>query len=525
MTKNRGSGEEDLGLYIALLACIIGGGLRLYTAYIAGFPINDGGLFFNMTNALQQNGFSLPRFIHYNGLEIPFAYPPLAFYLANLVREALRIPLIEVFRWFPAVVTTISIYAVFILADRLLDTRIEAGVAALIYALLPRSITWLIMGGGITRSLGQVFLILTAYNLYRLFSGGERKYLWFSILTSSLVCLTHPEATIHTIGLATLIWFFKGRNARTALHAFIVALGTLAVTALWWFPTLINFGIAPFRSAAQTGLHDPLFFLYFFIIPFSDEPHLTFIIVFAILGLVVSVARKRYLLPLFYFVPFVIEPRNAANVSAIPMSMLASLALSQLILPGLNSFEQNATGVPREKGRLSLSAGILSVYVFLAMFIGMLHFSVQLADKRVTDGNLAAFTWVANHTPPDSQFLVLTGKTDLFGDWTMEWFPTLTLRTSATTIQGREWTDAQEFTTHTRQFQSIQGCLFASEPLACIKRVSQEIGLGYDYIYIARKTMRSEKYTQGTELVVELKANVEYPLVYETNEVVIFQSP
>jgi hypothetical protein len=46
--RKKGVSQEDLGLLIALSACIIGGGLRLYTAYFAGFPINDGGLFYTM---------------------------------------------------------------------------------------------------------------------------------------------------------------------------------------------------------------------------------------------------------------------------------------------------------------------------------------------------------------------------------------------------------------------------------------------------------------------------------------------
>ena len=163
--------------------------------------------------------------------------------------------------------------------------------------------------------------------------------------------------------------------------------------------------------------------------------------------------------------------------------------------------------------------------IFLSVLKKHIHFLVQLADKRVTDENLRAFDWITKNTPADSQFLVLTGKTDLFGDWTTEWFPTLTHRISKTTIQGREWTDAEAFVAHTRLFQDLQACLFAFEPLMCVQANSRESNLEYEYIYIAQKTMRSEKHVLGSELILELAASDDYQLVYEANEVAIFRSP
>jgi hypothetical protein len=524
MADSKETEKGDHGLLLALIAFIIGGSLRLYTAFIAGFPINDGGLFYTMVEAIQANGYALPNFIYYNGLEIPFAYPPLGFYLSGLVSDILSIPLIEVFRWLPAVVLAISIPIFYKLAQAFLNSGFEAGIATLIYALLPRSITWLIMGGGVTRSIGQVFLMIAAYSVYKLFSTGERKYLWGSILASSLVCLSHPEAAIHTISIAVLIWLFEGRDRQSGLDASRVAAGTLILTSFWWLPTLLRFGTAPYHSAAQTSLHNPLFAVYFLFLPFSDEPHVTFIIAFAILGIAFSLAQKETFLPLLYFIPFIIEPRNAANVSAIPMAMLASIALNRLIIRGLHWQEHVPPGPRLEDGWRSLAGRLLSIFIFMALFIGMLHFSVQLAAKRVTDENLKAFAWVQTTTPRNSKFLVMTGKQDLFGDWTAEWFPALALRTSVTTIQGREWLGAEAFAEQTTIYQELQTCLYASSPLGCIESRIQDFALYYDYIYIPRKTMSTDLHGRGSELKVELGSSVEYSLVYAANDVVIFKS-
>lgn len=523
--KNRLS-QSDLGLLIVLSACILGGGLRLYTAYQAGFPINDGGLFYVMTEAIQQNGYVLPQYVYFNGLEIPFAYPPFGFYFAGLINDLLGIPLIEVFRWLPAVVLSISIYAFYVLATRLLGSNVHAGVATVVYALLPRSITWLIMGGGITRSFGQLFLIITAYNVYMLFSGGSRKYLWLSILSSSLVCMTHPEASIHTIGIAILIWAFKGRTKKGVFHATVVAAGTLILTSIWWLPTLLSLGSAPFLSAAQTGLHDFLFIVYFFTIPFSDEPYLTIIILLAIIGIAVNIAKKDYLLPVFYLIPFIIEPRNAANVNTIPMAMLASIALCQLLLPGLKNFEEKKMSTKYQNAFLSRSGKILQTYLMLTMFIGMLYFSVDLAHKKVSDENLKAFDWVSKNTPTDSHFILLTGNTGLFGDWTQEWFPALTERISQTTIQGQEWLIGKEFLPRTNTFREIQLCLTSTSSLDCIESLAADFDTPYDYIYISVNSLEPSTLsitTSGSNLIYELRNSNRYKQVYRVGDIAIFE--
>ncbi len=53
------------------------------------FPLNDGGLFATMIQDLVNNRLLLPASTTYNGLDIPFAYPPLAFYVAALANQAL----------------------------------------------------------------------------------------------------------------------------------------------------------------------------------------------------------------------------------------------------------------------------------------------------------------------------------------------------------------------------------------------------------------------------------------------------
>jgi len=288
----------------------------------------------------------------------------------------------------------------------------------------------------------------------------------------------------------------------------------------------MRFGVAPFFSAAQTSLHDYLYIVIFFTIPFSDEPYLTIIILFAIIGIAVSIAKKEFLLPLFYVIPFIIEPRNAANVNAIPMSMLASLAFCQLILPGLTSLEEKRLDIEYQNSFQSRSGKILIAYFVIVMFIGMLYFSFQLSNRRVSEENLEAFEWVSKNTPLDSRFVILTGNTDLFSDWTLEWFPVLTNRVSLTTIQGHEWLDGQFFMERVAHIQSLHNCISDDAPLECLERQADKLGSNYNYIYLAKQAAPENTTTiiRGDSLIFDLRQNDNrFNLVYQSSDVVIFQ--
>ncbi|MBN1453422.1 MAG: glycosyltransferase family 39 protein [Anaerolineales bacterium] len=519
---------DDIGKLIALAAIILGGWLRILPPLMAGFPINDGGLFYIMARAIQENQYQLPTHVLYNGLSVPFAYPPFAFYIASLAGDLFNISLIDIFTWLPAIVLIGTLLAYYGLSRAILQSEFQAGIATFMFALTPRAITWLIMGGGLTRSFGQLFHILTLYGVYRLFTEQKTKYLTLAIAMSGLTVLTHPEATIHTIAISLLLWWFHGRTKRGSTNAIIVASGTILLAAVWWLPTLIRLGVQPFLSAGQTGLHSPMNAMIFFLTDFSGEPFMTFIVVLAIVGIVVRLEKSDYLIPLWCILPFVVEPRNAANVATIPLGMLASIAICELILPGLEKINRkNADKINDSDFHLLRPRGskVLLAFIGIYLLMGMGYYDLTLAQKKLSKENAQAFQWINDHIPPQSRFLIVTGETDIFQDWTQEWFPALTNHVSETTVQGREWLDGADFVERLRALQDIQLCSRSLQPVNCIEELSQGFDLEYEYIYITRKTTDKpsrENPLQGELLISELQQSEGYGLVYQNEDVVIF---
>ena len=98
--------ERDI-FFVALLT-ILGMAVRLSASLSASFPLNDGGLFYQMIVDLQNNNFILPVTTTYNFAEIPFAYPPFAFYVYGLLSTS-GLPLLKLMQFLPAIVTTLTI--------------------------------------------------------------------------------------------------------------------------------------------------------------------------------------------------------------------------------------------------------------------------------------------------------------------------------------------------------------------------------------------------------------------------------
>ena len=523
--------SDEIGFLIGLASTILGAGLYLYPPALAGFPVNDGGLFYTMIRAIQQDAYRLPEYVQYNGLSIPFAYPPLGFYVGALISSILGIDPLRVIQWFPAIVLIGTSVAFYFLAKRMLKSPIEAGIATFLYVCTPRSMTMLVMGGGLTRSLGQLFLILTTAFVLAMFTQRRPRFLILSIAFGALVVLTHPEASVHAVSACTLLWLLEGRSHRGTVDALIVAFAVAAASAIWWLPAVLQIGIAPFASAAQTGLHASILFVYPFMLTFTQEPAMTLIACLGLIGVAASVAQGKYLLPLWALLPFAVEPRDAATVAVIPLALLGAVALHEVVFPGIHALQSRSPGSPDGNYLSSRTAWILGGYLALFLLVMGIYAASLLAQLQVSKANRVAFEWVSSNTPPESRFLILTGEIEPFCDPLQEWFPVLSQRISSTTIQGYEWASNGAFFARIGDLQEMQRCLSQDSPLQCVKNVASAMGVAYDYIYVPKRAQTTQmcrptgQTTVSSALSMDLGQDSAFQRVYQTIDVEIFAAP
>jgi hypothetical protein len=235
-----------------------------------------------------------------------------------------------------------------------------------------------------------------------------------------------------------------------------------------------------------------------------------------LLGFAYLLAKKNYLLPILYVLPYLTEPRSAPVQSAIFLAMLAGTSVTDIVLPALSN--------PASK--TNRAGGFVLTFIGIYLFTSAVFFNLQFTGTAVSTPNRAAFTWVRENTPEESRILVLTGESDTFCDGISEWFPALTGRISPTTVQGKEWLPNFDAALNTQR--SLQACLNSNTPLPCIEDITNKNDIEYEYLYIARQSTLKQlcrvtaPTLRGDGLIAMLSTHNGYTPIYQTDEVVIF---
>lgn len=504
--------KQFAGLLL-MTALLFGGIIRFAAPASAQGPVNDGGLFLQMTRDLQANNFALPRYTTYNDADIPFAYPPLGFYLAGFLQSLSGVSLYALFTYLPAVFSTLAILSFHFLALELTRDSLEASLAALLYAVVPKSFDWFIMGGGTVRALGLILSFLTLKYAYRLFVSKDSRFVLPLSICASLLVLTHPETAFHTAFSALVFAVFFLRGRRSVFDSILAVALVAAFTSPWWLVALMRHGIGPFQSAFGVGVSArdlPTSLLYFFQFNLSGEVVLALVAVLGLIGLVSDLRSRRFFLIAWIGLSFLVDPRAAPLASLTPLILLAvkgfESTLTGLGLPGqfANGFESRA------------ARGVLLGLVAYTFMSGIIS-SMQIGNEfRILPQERESLAWVAQNTPQGSRFLILTGEAGL-SDPLSEWFPTLTGRVSLLTAQGHEWTPGSPLIGKLREYNNAQSCL--EEGQDCIS------AWDFDYLYVRtlRPTREGGAQDRPSILGVSLRASPEYRIVFENEAAAIYQ--
>lgn len=507
--------REEWSKIILVLAIMLGAYLRFYPTMQAGFAINDGGMFAVMVDDLKANGFALPKFTTYNHLDIPYAYPPLGFYLGALASVIFGWDATQVVRWAPAFFASLSIPAFYFLSLQLLKNKYHAAVSTFCFALMPRALWWFVMGGGLTRSPGQFFMLLTLALVIRLYEEKRRSDIFLAGIFGGLAVMSHPEAAVHTFVSAIFLWLMLSRTRAAFVHSILVGVVVGIVSAPWWASVISYHGITPLLSGAATGSKfAAVFNLLFFV--FTEEPYATVIAALGLIGIAHRLLRRDYLLPLWMAIPFFIEGRSAAGPAAIPLAMLAALGLVEVILPALQPS-------PAKDAEVSSTERNVFIYLILYLIFSTSQFGLQLSNATLYPPDEEAMRWVRENTPDDSRFVVLTGTTSVSCDSVMEWFPAISGRKSLFTVQGTEWTKGAGFNDYACSTYDVQACL-SNGDVACLDEAVDRAD--YDYVYVS-KILRVDNCSplapqrEFPYFVESLKLDSGFEVVYETDGVLI----
>jgi hypothetical protein len=392
----------------------------------------------------------------------------------------------------------------------------------MVYAMIPRSFSWYVMGGGLSRAFGMFFLILSCASTWALLTRKDTKFIILTILFGSGAILSHPETGLHAAAGCALILFFKGRNVRGFRDSLLVVLGITALTSLWWGSVLFLHGFTPFQSALRTGGSGSITALLGIASNLTEEPLFSVSILFGIIGIVLQAASGNWFFLIWLVLPFFVEWRSATAIAILPLAILAGLGFTEGLIPLLLRLKPNSKGYIEDWTRfmpqnrvLQFTLGFYLFYTFVGAFI----YDFSLAHYSIPLRGLDAMHWVKTSTPSNSRFIVLTNRTDPFSDPTVEWFPAITTRICQNTIQGKEWLLGKGFLPFLGSLGALRSCL--NENISCITQWADSEQLSINYIYIEK--YKDDSLPSPNSLLYLLHRDDNFSLVYENESAVIFE--
>ncbi len=513
--KTKLSYKQEVTLFFLILAGIFGAALRIYPPAQVDFPLVDGGMFYAMIGDLQAARYALPEFTTYNQSNIPFAYPPLGFYLTGIINSMTNISLFSLLHWLPAIITIAALPAFYYSAKAILQSDSQAALAAFLFSLTPNSYWWNIVGGGLTRSLGTLFFIITVLCVHQMYAQRKKRWAAAAIFSASAVVLSHPAWALHAVLISFLLFLFMGKDKQGMLYSAAIVLGVLCLTSAWWLTVVRHHGLDIFLHTRQDAYSPFRFLTVLFTLSFTDE-YAPALAVFGMCGLFLHLAKKEYFLPAWVFLSLLADARSGIPVSIFAFSMMSATFITDGIAPHLAADLSKETLAPATWMRaLKTRAGRLFFGFFILLFVyNAFQTSYTLSFQFVTEEERRAMEWVKQNTLPSDRFLVLDENTNPVTSPLTEWFPALTNRKSIGTIQGAEWlAEEQNFSSRYATTSRLLKCVH--ETVECLNRAQPEIPR-YEYIMLSIPGGSSP-------LGSALKQNNSFELVYSSSSVMIFQ--
>ena len=507
---------QDIDKFLLLLTVISSLFVRIFPILRSDFPLVDGGMFYSMIRDLQAANYSLPVFTSYNHQQIPFAYPPFAFYFTGAVNSLTGISLIRLIQWQPVVINIFTLVVVYFFVMKLTQSTTKGLLATFIFSLTPNAFWWQIVGGGLTRSFGALFAFLFSYFAYRIFHDKDDSLLGAIgvILSGALVALSHPEWALQAVYSGLLFFIIWGRSWHTFKKSAIIVISIIALTALWWMTNLQRFGIQPYLDAGTATDSRLLFLPTLFSLQFTGE-YITFIAVFALIGAFVTSARREYYLLIWGVGSLLVDPRGGGPFSLLPFSIFAMLSITELIAPYILKYRS------REDcpwwNFLDLPLGKVFFGFFAIFCISNCYFQAKtISDYSLSHDEQLALQWVKKTSRYDDKFLVFGALSNPIHSSLIEWFPALADRQSITTPQGQEWFG--KFHEALETYALYQQCV--DDDLECIRDADNKSGLKADCIFISFEKMSQTP--EKDSLFLSLLQSPQYSSVYSSPMVNIF---
>lgn len=483
------------------------------TAYLLThrYPAYGAGLFLKTSETIVSGNYAFPdRVMGYTRSGVPFAYPPLTFYVNAILLDRGVSPF-QISRVLPAMVTSIAFVPYFYLAREFLPSSERAGVAAIIAAVTPMLLQWHLSAGGIVRAPAFFVLLSGLYVGIRLFRYRTRRSLVVGTVLFGMMLLTHPTYSMFFAASYVLFFFGEDRSLDGLGRGLVVAGGGLLIASPWLVRVASTHGIGVFTSAA--GTHGGLgagvtVFLDRLGDPFAGFPVILVWYVLLTFGIYYLLRRRQYFLPLWFGVSVFLM--DEIRFAFIPGVMILTVGVTD-VMPAIHArlFRSERTAT----SQIAVTAVVLCLFVSLGgMFVANQSVTNHDPMPSFIDGeDTSAMSWVQSETPSDAEFVVI-------GD-AAEWFPYFTDRTILVGPWGVEWKTPAAYQRQMDAYRSLSDC----DTARCLTDALRSSGRHPAYLYIPKGqyTVRGISTVQSSRMRRSLERSDRYEISYENTGVLV----
>jgi hypothetical protein len=418
-----------------LIGCILLLGCVVRVAHLAFLSINapnkGGGLFLEFAQQIAAHGFAIPSNVpFYTDEGIPFAYPPLPFYVEAILIHGFSLPKFLVANLLPPLTAILTLLVFYRLTKELELKPWTRMIALLAYATMTAAFSEPISAGGLAEAFGSLSLACFAISLVRAYKRDTvASHVVVGLLWAFCV-LASPGgayASVPTFLIFAIVQLVKSKwrpSWRTVLLLIAAGLIAVVVSSPYWLTVIANHGVQVFVSNLGAQ-HSHLFGFREDLVGFQVTGDMFLWNALLFCGLVWGILQRRWVLPVWFAVLYTI-PREGWWIASIPAAITAGIGGAEVLGPPL-------IGIARRYQRKTEMIVLVGGLVLL--IVGST--SVVIAEKvdgwEISREVVAALEWVNANTPPQSKFIVLVNKD------VIEWAPHITQRTVLNVKCGTEF--------------------------------------------------------------------------------------
>ncbi len=407
-------------------------------------PFRLGGLFYEFSQQIIANNYALPKTIPFYSVGgIPFAYPPLGFYIQALIVDLFSPPRFWTVNWLPPLVAALCVPSFYFLLRKITDDKNLAFGALLAYAVMPAAFVNQIEGAGLAESFGSLTLIWYAYFLVSAEKGKWHQTLWAGLLLAATVA-SSPGSAFGAVALSLL---FVGKmllkGSKPILKFVLVGVIGFAASAPYWLTVVRNHGITIFLNPisgqfdhAQTGSFIATFLQSFFEFNYAGGDYALLWNALILAGLLWYLIKEDWFLPSLFFVLAII-PRESVWLTALVTPVFAGAGLTKIALPLLG---KGFGALSRKSTRLVLFTGFALVAISVSAVNTIVSVEKLINDEswKISVMQIEELDKLREEIPQDAQVIVIGNEA------VIEWAPQILQREVINVKYGLEW-EPEEF--------------------------------------------------------------------------------